>query len=220
MKQKIPTFKADRAAAAFVDKADLTHYDLSGAQLTRFEIKPKDKSISLRLSEELYTAVRKRAARAGVPYQALHSRDPRTSCRQPEIDLYVKLSFPGTRVSAGFFPQRVVQQKLDVRLVPDSIAVRQLPGGRDVLARQPDGYRKQLPLSAGLTHYVPQRHGLDPAHGGAQVRLDSGAVLLPPDGFLAVVPECRNDQFFSRHDSMFSFRTVLSLTSTGRLPSP
>jgi predicted DNA binding CopG/RHH family protein len=69
MKRRIPTFKTDRAAAAFVDKADLTQYDLSGAQLTRFEIKPKDKSINLRLSEELYSAVRERAARAGVPYQ-------------------------------------------------------------------------------------------------------------------------------------------------------
>lgn len=56
-------------AAAFVDKADLTQFDLSGAQLTRFEFKPKGKSINLRLSEKLYDAVRKRAARAGVPYQ-------------------------------------------------------------------------------------------------------------------------------------------------------
>ena len=69
MKKRIPAFKTDRAAADFVDKADLTRYDLSGAQLTRFEIKPKDKSINLRLSEELYSAVRERAARAGVPYQ-------------------------------------------------------------------------------------------------------------------------------------------------------
>ena len=56
MKKKIPTFKSDRAAAAFVDKADLTQYDLSGATLTRFEIKPKDKSINLRVSGELYLA--------------------------------------------------------------------------------------------------------------------------------------------------------------------
>jgi len=69
MKKKIPTFKSDRAAAAFVDKADLSQYDLSGAQLIRFEIKRKDKSINLRLSEELYDAVRERAARAGLPYQ-------------------------------------------------------------------------------------------------------------------------------------------------------
>ena len=69
MKKKIPTFKSDRAAAAFIDNADLTKYDLSGATLTRFEIKPKDKSINLRLSGALYDAVRERAARAGVPYQ-------------------------------------------------------------------------------------------------------------------------------------------------------
>lgn len=69
MKKKIPTFKSDRAAAAFVDKADLTEYDLSGASLTRFEIKPKDKSVNLRLSSQLYDAVRKQAARAGLPYQ-------------------------------------------------------------------------------------------------------------------------------------------------------
>ncbi|MGA9642128.1 MAG: BrnA antitoxin family protein [Terriglobales bacterium] len=69
MKKKIPTFKSDRAAAAFVDRADLSQYDLSGAQLVRFEIKRKDKSINLRLSEELYEAVRERAADAGLPYQ-------------------------------------------------------------------------------------------------------------------------------------------------------
>ena len=38
-KKKIPAFKSDRAAAAFVDRADLSQYDLSGAQLVRFEIK-------------------------------------------------------------------------------------------------------------------------------------------------------------------------------------
>jgi len=68
-KKKIPAFKSDRAAAAFVSRADLSQYDLSGAQLVRFEIKRKDKSINLRLSEELYDAVRERAARAGLPYQ-------------------------------------------------------------------------------------------------------------------------------------------------------
>jgi predicted DNA binding CopG/RHH family protein len=68
-KKKIPSFKSDRAAAAFVDRADLSQYDLSGARLVRFEIKRKDKSINLRLSEELFDAVRARAARAGLPYQ-------------------------------------------------------------------------------------------------------------------------------------------------------
>jgi predicted DNA binding CopG/RHH family protein len=53
MKKKIPKFKSTRAAAAFVDRADLSHYDLSGAQTIRFEMKRKDKSINLRLPEEL-----------------------------------------------------------------------------------------------------------------------------------------------------------------------
>jgi cytosine/uracil/thiamine/allantoin permease len=45
MKKKIPAFKTDRAAVAFVDKADLSRYDLSGAQLVRFEIRRKGKSV-------------------------------------------------------------------------------------------------------------------------------------------------------------------------------
>ena len=69
MKRKIPAFKSARAAAAFVDKADLSRYDLSGAQTVRFEMKRKDKSINLRLPEELYDAVRQRATHAGLPYQ-------------------------------------------------------------------------------------------------------------------------------------------------------
>jgi predicted DNA binding CopG/RHH family protein len=69
MKKKIPTFRSDRAAEAFVASADLTKYDLSGAQLVRFEMKRKDKSINLRLSEPLLAAVRREARRAGIPYQ-------------------------------------------------------------------------------------------------------------------------------------------------------
>jgi hypothetical protein len=38
-KKRIPAFKSDRAAAQFIDRADLSQYDLSGAQLVRFEIK-------------------------------------------------------------------------------------------------------------------------------------------------------------------------------------
>jgi predicted DNA binding CopG/RHH family protein len=47
MKKKIPTFKSDEEAEAFVATADLTDYDLSGAKLVRFELKRKDKSINL-----------------------------------------------------------------------------------------------------------------------------------------------------------------------------
>ncbi len=67
--KKLPGFKSDRAAEAFVEKADLTQYDLSGGEFVRFELKRKDKSINLRLPEMLLNAVRSRAKRAGVPYQ-------------------------------------------------------------------------------------------------------------------------------------------------------
>jgi predicted DNA binding CopG/RHH family protein len=67
--KKLPTFKTDREAEAFVDSADLSQYDLSGGEFVRFELKPKNKSINLRLPGQLLDAVRKRAKRAGLPYQ-------------------------------------------------------------------------------------------------------------------------------------------------------
>jgi predicted DNA binding CopG/RHH family protein len=69
MKRKIPTFKSDREAERFVAIADLANYDLAGAQLVRYEMKPKSKSINLRLSDSLLAAVRATAQRAGMPYQ-------------------------------------------------------------------------------------------------------------------------------------------------------
>ena len=69
MKKKIPTFKTDKAAETFVANSDLSEFDLSNARLVRFELKPKDKSINLRLPEDLLSAVREEAHRAGMPYQ-------------------------------------------------------------------------------------------------------------------------------------------------------
>jgi len=67
--KKLPTFRTDEEAERFVDEADLTEYDLSGGKLVRFELKPKDASINLRLPLPLLDAVRARAKRAGMPYQ-------------------------------------------------------------------------------------------------------------------------------------------------------
>lgn len=69
MKRPIPTFKTDKEAEDFVAKADLSDYDLSGGQVVRFEMRRKDKAVSLRLPEELLEAVRGEAKREGVPYQ-------------------------------------------------------------------------------------------------------------------------------------------------------
>ena len=69
MKKTIPTFKTDAEAEDFVATADLSDYDLSGGQVVRFEMKPKDKSVNLRLPAPLLEAVRAQAQRAGIPYQ-------------------------------------------------------------------------------------------------------------------------------------------------------
>jgi len=47
--KKLPTFKSDRDAERFVDRADLSQFDLSGGEFVRFELKPKDRSVNLRL---------------------------------------------------------------------------------------------------------------------------------------------------------------------------
>ena len=41
MKKKLPKFKTDAEAEAFVDKADLSQYDLSGMKPVSFEFQPK-----------------------------------------------------------------------------------------------------------------------------------------------------------------------------------
>ena len=68
MKKTIPSFATDDEAENFVDTADLSEYDLKGT-FVRFELKPKDRTVSLRLPETLLDAVRARADRDGVPYQ-------------------------------------------------------------------------------------------------------------------------------------------------------
>ena len=68
-KKKLLALRSDAEAEAFVANADLTEYDLSDLVPMRFELRRKDKSINLRLPEQLLTAVRVRALKEGVPYQ-------------------------------------------------------------------------------------------------------------------------------------------------------
>lgn len=69
MKRQLPTLRTDAEAEDFVANADLTDYDLSAMVPMRFEIRPKDRSINLRLPAPLLDAVRGQAEKAGVPYQ-------------------------------------------------------------------------------------------------------------------------------------------------------
>jgi predicted DNA binding CopG/RHH family protein len=69
MKKKVPHFKSDEEAEAFLDQ-DLTDYLHAGNfRPMHFEIRPKEKSINLRISEALLDSVRAHAKREGVPYQ-------------------------------------------------------------------------------------------------------------------------------------------------------
>jgi predicted DNA binding CopG/RHH family protein len=64
-----PEFKTDAEAEAFVETADLSEYDFSEMKPMRFELKAKDKSVSLRLPEGLLNEVRTVAKRINIPYQ-------------------------------------------------------------------------------------------------------------------------------------------------------
>ena len=56
MKRKVPDFKTDEEAEAFLEQ-DLSDLDFSQFKPMRFEFKPKQKSLNLRISEELLEAV-------------------------------------------------------------------------------------------------------------------------------------------------------------------
>jgi len=68
-RKRLPTVTSDRAAAAFVTRADLSRYDLGAMTTARFEFAPKSARLNMRLPEELLAAVKHAAADRGMPYQ-------------------------------------------------------------------------------------------------------------------------------------------------------
>jgi predicted DNA binding CopG/RHH family protein len=69
MKKKFPVLKTDEEAEAFLEQ-DLSDYLHAGNfKPMRFEYQPKEKSINLRISEDLLKAVQANAKRQGIPYQ-------------------------------------------------------------------------------------------------------------------------------------------------------
>ncbi len=86
MSKKLPALRSDKEAEELLEK-DLSEY-ISAENLEPFpfEYKPKQKSVNLRISDELLKAVRAAARRRGIPYQryirqalelALRQRDTR-----------------------------------------------------------------------------------------------------------------------------------------------
>jgi len=69
MRKKFPVLKTDEEAEAFLQQ-DLSDYLHAGNfSPMRFEFQPKQKSINLRISEELLKTVQAHAKRQGIPYQ-------------------------------------------------------------------------------------------------------------------------------------------------------
>jgi len=71
MKKKIPAFRTDAAAERFVEKADLSKYDLSGLRPARIEFEKKTAQLNMRLPKPLLEAVKLRAQKRGIPYTRL-----------------------------------------------------------------------------------------------------------------------------------------------------
>ena len=68
MKPKIPTFKTDEEAEAFVESANLAEFDLSGLRSVQFEFQPKAAQLNMRLPHGLLQAVKDSARARGIPY--------------------------------------------------------------------------------------------------------------------------------------------------------
>ena len=67
--KSIPTFRSDVAAERFVERADLSDFDLSKGRMVRFEFERKDAQVNLRMPGGLLESVKKRAKLRGIPYQ-------------------------------------------------------------------------------------------------------------------------------------------------------
>jgi len=83
MSKKFPVLKTDEEAEAFLEQ-DLTDY-ISAENFApyRYEFRPKEKSVNLRISEGLLDAVRSRAQSEGIPYQRYIRQALETAVTKP-----------------------------------------------------------------------------------------------------------------------------------------
>lgn len=69
MKKRLPKLKSDKAAKQFIEK-DLSEYiNEANFTLASFEYAPKNRTVSLRLSDELLAAIKSLSQKRGIPYQ-------------------------------------------------------------------------------------------------------------------------------------------------------
>src|SRR5208282_4790243 len=84
MSNKLPALRSDKEAEELLGK-DLSEY-ISAENLEPFpfEYRPKQKSVNLRISDELLKAVRTAARRRGIPYQRYIRQALELALRQRE----------------------------------------------------------------------------------------------------------------------------------------
>jgi predicted DNA binding CopG/RHH family protein len=68
MKKKIPAFKTDEEAERFVDRADLSEYDLSDFKPVDFKFAGETAHVEFDLPQGLVDAARHRAQSRGIPF--------------------------------------------------------------------------------------------------------------------------------------------------------
>lgn len=66
--KSVPKMTTDAEAEAFLNQ-DLSDLDFAQFKPTRFEFRPKDAQINMRLPSQLLEAVKAAAKREGLPYQ-------------------------------------------------------------------------------------------------------------------------------------------------------
>jgi predicted DNA binding CopG/RHH family protein len=67
MKRKVPDFKSDAEAEAFLDE-DLSELDFSQFKPAKFEFERKSAQLNMRVPQLLLDAVKDRARARGIPY--------------------------------------------------------------------------------------------------------------------------------------------------------
>jgi predicted DNA binding CopG/RHH family protein len=70
-KKPFPTFPSEAEYDKWLQSADLTEYDTTGFRETNVEAMIKNRSVTLRMPEYLFAALRARARKTGIPYQRL-----------------------------------------------------------------------------------------------------------------------------------------------------
>lgn len=64
----MPSLVTDTDAEQFVEKADLSAYDLSGFKPVQFEFETKGAALNMRLPVNLLDALKEKAKARGMPY--------------------------------------------------------------------------------------------------------------------------------------------------------